>query len=190
MSRRFWGGLMLFSVIVAGGSAYVLYSHVTGSPLFASSASGARRALNQDPAEATPVTPPPAPAEAAPVTPPSAPEETGTVEPVAETTPVVEPVEAAPEPAEKSPDVATKKRNILFSLPRPNAKKVFIIGDFNKWYRQPMKKQGKAWQVSVELKPGRYQYLFVVDDKRIVDPNNKSVADGKSVLVVKPAAAN
>lgn len=77
-------------------------------------------------------------------------------------------------------------RNILFRIPKPSAKSVFIIGDFNDWKRQPLEKKGKTWEITFALKPGAYEYMYVIDDKRVKDPNNKIVKDGKSVINVKP----
>lgn len=54
------------------------------------------------------------------------------------------------------------------------AKKVSIIGDFNDWIEQPMKKIDKnRWELTIEIPEGTYLYNFVVDGKIIVDPNNK-----------------
>lgn len=82
----------------------------------------------------------------------------------------------------------TTMRNILFTLYSSSAKKVHIIGDFNEWNRQPLKKKSKkVWTISQKLKPGTYEYLYVVNGKRTKDPNNKKVSPkGNSVLTVKP----
>jgi 1,4-alpha-glucan branching enzyme len=79
-------------------------------------------------------------------------------------------------------------RKILFKLIRPNAKEIMIVGDFNNWMRQPLVKKGKSWEVSVPLKPGSYEYAFVVDGRRVRDPNNKQAgSNGKSsIITVKP----
>ena len=46
------------------------------------------------------------------------------------------------------------------------ANKVCIAGNFNHWSPQAncLVKEGKDWSVELWLTPGRYQYLFVVDD--------------------------
>lgn len=114
------------------------------------------------------------------------------VEPV--TPPITQNAPAEPVKAEKPPEtvqepakapVATT-RNILFRFPRPSAKAVFIVGDFNNWKRQPMVKKEKGWDISVPLEPGAYKYMFVVDGRRIRDPNNRVVQEGKSLINVKP----
>ncbi|MCG3203374.1 MAG: hypothetical protein KCHDKBKB_00030 [Elusimicrobia bacterium] len=77
-------------------------------------------------------------------------------------------------------------RNILFRFPRPSAKSVHIVGDFNDWKRQSLEKKEKGWEITLSLKPGPYVYLYVVDGKRIKDPNNKYTKEGKSLITVKP----
>ena len=49
-----------------------------------------------------------------------------------------------------------------------------------------MMKKDKKWQVVIPLEAGTYKYMFVVDEKRVRDPNNKNSADGKSLINVKP----
>lgn len=92
------------------------------------------------------------------------------------------------EPAAETTEKSSVKRNILFKLARPNAKKVEILAEFTSWVRKPMKKSGKFWQITIPLAPGSYEYVYVVDDKKVRDPNNKkSGSNGKtSVLTVKP----
>ena len=57
----------------------------------------------------------------------------------------------------KSNEISTSK--IQFAFPAPEAKKVALAGDFNNWdpLANPMKKDKKGvWEVTVNLKPGRY----------------------------------
>ena len=90
--------------------------------------------------------------------------------------------------SESSPD-DSEKRKILFSLRSAKARKVYIVGSFNKWFRQPMTKKGNVWSATVELGPGTYEYKFVVDNKRIKDPSNSASSKaGNSVLTVKPSS--
>lgn len=128
----------------------------------------------------------------------AAPEETEKVLTPAATKQAVAPV-VIKKPGQKEPKRRERKkarktgskiqlRNIGFSLFSSTAKEVFLVGDFNNWYREPMeKKSSKTWIKAVKLKPGTYKYLYVIDGRRIKDPNNSRVSkDGKSVLVVKP----
>lgn len=57
----------------------------------------------------------------------------------------------------------------------PNAKKVYLAGDFNDWKPATlaMTRQGDEWVFSVHLTPGKHVYKFIVDGKWIIDPGNK-----------------
>lgn len=72
----------------------------------------------------------------------------------------------------KSKEISTAK--IPFVFPAPEAQKVFLGGDFNNWdtLAHPMKKDKKGiWKITVNLKPGRYEYRFFVDEKWENDPS-------------------
>jgi len=49
-----------------------------------------------------------------------------------------------------------------------NARSVCLAGNFNGWSKNSscMKKNGNTWSVQIELTPGRYQYLFLVDGRK------------------------
>ena len=58
------------------------------------------------------------------------------------------------------------KRKVDFSLYAPEAKEVFLTGDFNQWDIQslPMKRDKEGiWKLKTPLTPGRYEYKFYVD---------------------------
>ena len=60
--------------------------------------------------------------------------------------------------------VLTKK--VPFEFLAPEAQKVYLAGDFNNWdsSANPMKKDRKGiWKTTLSLKPGRYEYRFLVD---------------------------
>jgi hypothetical protein len=63
---------------------------------------------------------------------------------------------------------------ITFALVAPQARTVALAGDFDGWdpARLPLRREGAGlWTVDVPLRPGRYQYAFVVDGRRFVaDP--------------------
>jgi len=72
----------------------------------------------------------------------------------------------------KNIEISTVK--IQFAFPAPEAKKVSLVGVFNNWdpLANPMKKDKKGvWEVTVNLKPGRYEYRFFVDEKWENDPS-------------------
>jgi len=59
-------------------------------------------------------------------------------------------------------------------LLQPGAQSVSVAGDFNGWNpsQTPLERSdGGMWTATIPLKPGRYQYMFVIDGKQwIVDP--------------------
>jgi 1,4-alpha-glucan branching enzyme len=69
----------------------------------------------------------------------------------------------------------TTRKKVLLSLHAPQAKTVFLAGDFNDW--NPGKhglKKGKsgAWEKTLILSPRTYEYKFIVDGKWELDPAN------------------
>lgn len=62
-----------------------------------------------------------------------------------------------------------------FSLTAPEAKEVFLAGDFNHWQVNEISKmelRDGVWVKRLELKPGNYKYRFVVDGQWRQDPQN------------------
>lgn len=59
------------------------------------------------------------------------------------------------------------------------ANEVKIKGEFNGWNANQtiLSKTAEKFSTTLSLKPGRYQYLFVVDGKEIRDPDNKDSVD-------------
>jgi hypothetical protein len=59
-------------------------------------------------------------------------------------------------------------------LRQPGARSVSVAGDFNGWnptQTQLERSEGGVWTATIPLKPGRYQYMFVIDGKQwIADP--------------------
>jgi Glycogen recognition site of AMP-activated protein kinase len=59
-------------------------------------------------------------------------------------------------------------------LLQPGARSVSVAGDFNGWDPAQTKlerSEGGVWTATIPLKPGRYQYMFVIDGKQwIADP--------------------
>jgi len=78
----------------------------------------------------------------------------------------------------------------------PKAHKVMIVGDFNKWSTtaDPMydREEKGMWSITLPLKPGRYEYRFLVDGEKWISDlaNPKRVKDGfgafNSVVEVGP----
>jgi len=85
------------------------------------------------------------------------------------------------------------KKGVLFNYYDPVAHRVQLAGDFSNW--KPIEnvmiqqKEDKTWKVTVPLKPGNYQYKFIVDGKWRIDPYNPEVVKdhkgiSNSLLVV------
>ena len=68
---------------------------------------------------------------------------------------------------------------VLFAAHFDKARTVMLAGDFNNWTPQstPMTNGERPgdWRKVLSLKPGRYKYRLVVDDKWVTDPNNTYV---------------
>ena len=77
----------------------------------------------------------------------------------------------------KKSNGSAKKKNpsIEFKLFAPDAQEVFLVGEFNSWdpngYKMRRFKDGIC-RKSVQLKPGRYEYRFLVDGQWQTDPDN------------------
>ncbi|MCB2182172.1 MAG: isoamylase early set domain-containing protein [Desulfobulbaceae bacterium] len=109
---------------------------------------------------------------------------------------------AAPKKKAKAKAPAKRKtiQSTEFSLIAPEAQEVFLAGDFNDWNttEYPMRKfkNGKCVK-KLKLKPGKYEYQFVVDGHWWVDPENPNrqannfgsensvIEVGEDVVVVK-----
>ncbi|MEO1627465.1 MAG: glycogen-binding domain-containing protein [Bacteroidota bacterium] len=55
------------------------------------------------------------------------------------------------------------------------AKEVFLSGTFNAWNRQQLRMRWEdgAWSLPVALRPGNYEYKFIVDGNWRLDPSNE-----------------
>lgn len=70
-----------------------------------------------------------------------------------------------------------RAKSVSFGLQAPSAHRVTLAGEFNDWNPEvaPMKLgTDGTWSVRVRLKPGAYQYKFVVDGEWWTDPANPS----------------
>ena len=81
----------------------------------------------------------------------------------------------------KKKGVVKAKRKTIpsteFSLYAPNVNEVYLAGDFNDWQPEAKgfhlrKYKGDIWRKKLKLKPGRYEYRFVVDGQWWCDPEN------------------
>jgi hypothetical protein len=107
---------------------------------------------------------------------------------VAAKTEPVKPIAPRAEPAK----AAGPQPTISLEFVKPGAKQVAVAGDFNDWKpeRSPLVQIGNGrWVGDLAVKPGRHEYLFVVDGQWLPDPNAKENVQnpfgGKnSVLIV------
>jgi len=84
------------------------------------------------------------------------------------------PVPAAPIASAAKP--AAPGASIALELVKPDARQVYVAGSFNEWKpeRAPLMAAGNGrWVGNLSVKPGRYEYLFVVDGQWVPDPNAK-----------------
>src|SRR5262245_56466215 len=102
-------------------------------------------------------------------------------------------VAAPPKPQNLTPKpVAKSPPHVLLELVRPGAKRVCVAGSFNEWQpdKTPLVLQGDGrWVGDLTIKPGRHEYLFVVDGQWVPDPNAKEAVQNpfggtNSVLIV------
>ena len=66
-----------------------------------------------------------------------------------------------------------KPKKVQFELLALDAQKVYLAGNFNNWDPKTslMKKDKKGtWKITLSLKPGRYEYRFLVDGNWENDP--------------------
>jgi hypothetical protein len=81
---------------------------------------------------------------------------------------------------------------VSLELIKPDAKTVCVAGSFNGWKpdKTPLSPLGNGrWGGRLAVKPGRHEYLFVVDGQWLPDPNAKETVQNpfggrNSVLVV------
>lgn len=87
---------------------------------------------------------------------------------------------------------SSKKIELVFCPSSQNPRTVAVAGDFSSWdYLHMEKVQDSCWSITIEIKPGRYQYGFLIDGEQWVpDPGSlRQVSDGfggvNSVLIVE-----
>jgi 1,4-alpha-glucan branching enzyme len=73
----------------------------------------------------------------------------------------------------------TTTKPVSFLCLAPDAREVFVTGDFNDWHptAHPMRRMPDgAWRSEISLGHGHHHYLFLVDGKRVLDPFARGVA--------------
>ncbi len=70
-------------------------------------------------------------------------------------------------------------KTITFKISAPSARDVKLAGDFNSWNPSKTilkKSKDGTWTRDLDLKPGRYEYKFVVDGQWQRDQSNSHLA--------------
>ncbi|UCH82662.1 MAG: glycogen-binding domain-containing protein [Candidatus Latescibacterota bacterium] len=87
--------------------------------------------------------------------------------------------------------VRVAEDEVIFTLTVPDAKEVFLVGDFNNWNPtiEKMDRINGTFEIYLFMLAGTYRYKFVVDGEWISDPDNPPAvpADG-SLLVLEERA--
>jgi 1,4-alpha-glucan branching enzyme len=86
--------------------------------------------------------------------------------------PLPTPMSAKVAPARPAPQPASGR--VSLELVKPDAKHVCVAGTFNGWRPEqaPLAPKGDGrWVGNLDVGPGRYEYLFVVDGQWLPDPN-------------------
>jgi len=75
----------------------------------------------------------------------------------------------------KSEAAPAAPRQVQFSILDPKATLVCLAGTFHQWHPSATPKiatgEGR-WTKTIELEPGMYEYLFVVDGRWVADPGS------------------
>ena len=85
----------------------------------------------------------------------------------------------------------SSSKGVVFRLEAPADATVEIAGDFNNWIPESLsrkKLRGKSvWHKAISLKPGAYEYKYVINGNWISDPTNDNMVDdhqgGKNSLI-------
>ena len=86
-------------------------------------------------------------------------------------------------PGQPSQDEAVAQQvEVTFTISGINANQIAVAGDFNSWNTSANQLEDPdgdgIWTGKMQLEPGRYEYMLVVDDgKWVTDPNAKVYAD-------------
>jgi len=73
------------------------------------------------------------------------------------------------------------KTKVRFQIVAPEAKEVFLAGDFNDWDGESIRlkrKRGKdksRFATELSLEPGQFEYKFLIDGNWICDPDKDRV---------------
>jgi hypothetical protein len=89
-------------------------------------------------------------------------------------------IPAGPATVETTQPIGQNTVRYTFRIEAGEAREVCLAGDFNRWRvcEAPLERVGEdVWSVSLDLPPGRYEYMFVVDGKWMTDPHAANHVD-------------
>jgi hypothetical protein len=73
-------------------------------------------------------------------------------------------------------EMRSKLKVQTFAFTAPEAKKVYVVGDFNHWKADESSSLEQMpdgrWEKRIALKPGVYKYKFIIDGEWHHDPQN------------------
>jgi len=75
--------------------------------------------------------------------------------------------------------VKKEEKKVRFEFKAPAASRVLLVGDFNAWNNAGLalkKSKDGIWSIDLGLKPGKYQYKYIVDGQWKTDPSNRMSA--------------
>lgn len=84
-----------------------------------------------------------------------------------------------PNPRSSGCSARNMAKPIHFFCEAPQAKSVFLVGDFNDWNPQshPMRRRVDGWwYLEVPMVHGHHRYCFLVDGQPMLDPQATGVA--------------
>lgn len=87
-------------------------------------------------------------------------------------------LETSTSSADASSAQPSAPREMLFNIAAPNAKEIYLVGDFNYWKINDSSRLSRLddgrWEKKVGLAPGKYKYKFIVDGEWLLDTANNN----------------
>ncbi|MBI5144029.1 MAG: AAA family ATPase, partial [Candidatus Omnitrophica bacterium] len=78
--------------------------------------------------------------------------------------------------AQETSALSAASTETRFAINAPNAKEVYLVGDFNHWKinddSRLLRHDDGRWEKALALPPGKYRYKFVVDGEWLLDSAN------------------
>ena len=68
--------------------------------------------------------------------------------------------------------MANLYKKVAFKIEAPTAREVLVVGSFTEWTENPIdlnRKDNGVWEKMIRIKPGRYEYRYLIDGQWITD---------------------